>query len=137
MNDALSAALAEIRGRETKAAAFPLAELAARVGPDTKSVIGWVSASALDVPRLLAALDKVLELHAPRTDRVLGSSCFTHRNALNTMLPVPGCGNCGQDRQQEVCPECRDEFGDPVLFQDCRARSAILAALTGEASEAT
>ena len=91
-----------------------------------------------DVRRLLGALDKVLELHAPRTDRVLGSSCFTHRNALNTMLPVPGCENCVQDRQREVCPECRDEYGDPVLFQDCRARSAaVLAALAGKAGEGT
>jgi hypothetical protein len=85
-----------------------------------------------DVRRLLAALDSALAPHAPRPDRVLGSSCFTHRTTLSTMIPVPGCGDCVQDRQREVCPECRDEFGDPVLFQDCRARSAVLAALTGK-----
>ena len=84
--------------------------------------------------RLVATVDAVLKLHAPRTDRVLGSSCFTHRTALNTMLPVQGCEECVQDRQREVCPECRDEFGDPVLFQDCRVRAAVLAGLTGEAA---
>jgi hypothetical protein len=87
-----------------------------------------------DVRRLLGALDAVLKPHSPRSDRVLGSSCFTHRRALNTMLPQPECENCVQDRQREVCPECRDEYGDPVLFQDCRARSAALAGLTGKES---
>lgn len=83
--------------------------------------------------RLLAAVDEALKPHAPRTDRVLGSSCFTHRTALNTMVPLPGCEDCVQDRPREVCPECRDEYGDPVLFQDCRARTTVLAALTGKA----
>lgn len=90
-----------------------------------------------DVRRLLKAVDKVLALHSPRMDRVLGNSCSAHRHPLPgcgkpTLRPVPECPGCVQDRQREVCPECRDEFGDPGLFGDCRVRSAVLAGLTGE-----
>lgn len=81
----------------------------------------------ITVRRLLAGYDKVLTLHASRTDHVYGRSCVTHR----PLHPVPGCLLCTPDSQREVCPECRDEYGDPVLFGDCRVRAAIAAALTG------
>lgn len=123
-DDPLSAALSEIRDRH------------ARVVRRQGHAAAWIEETRVlaeeSVPLLLAAVDAVLKLHSPRSDRVLGSSCFAHRHALNTMLPVRECENCVQDRQREVCPECRDEYGDPVMFQDCRARKAILAGLTGK-----
>lgn len=119
--DDLSAALAEIRERAASA-----------LDPEAMNLVRTYRAveSAGDVPRLLAALDAVLALHAPRTDVLYGRSCITHR----PLKPVPDCVLCTQDQSRQVCPECRDEFSDPVPFQDCRARSAALAALTGGGS---
>lgn len=82
--------------------------------------------------RMSRALDAVVKLHAPRADRVPGSSCGKHRLLVPTLLPLPDCRECVQDRRREVCPECRDEYGDPVLFDLCRVRSAVLAVLTGK-----
>jgi hypothetical protein len=133
MNDPLSAALAPIREM--------IGTRDALIDRMRTTAVGVLEFNKVQdgladhTPALLAAVDKVLALHAPRSDRVLGSSCFTHRTALNTMLPVPGCKECVQDRQREVCPECRDEYGDPVLFQDCRARAAVLAELTGKEAD--
>lgn len=121
----LSAVLAEIRAQ--------LEAAAGGIDPArASSAAGTLHGNAL---KALAAVEAVLKPHAPRTDRVLGSSCFTHRTTLNTTFPLPGCRNCVQDRKREVCPECRDEYGDPVLFQDCRARSAALAGLTGRGTD--
>lgn len=114
-NDPLSAALAEIRHDLGLASHMS----ALHIGSQGE--------------RLLAALDAVLAPHSPRTDPVLGSSCFTHRTTRSSMVPVPGCGDCVQDGERVVCPECRDEFMDPVPFGDCRAGTAALAALTGKA----
>lgn len=122
-------------GTDTDLLAAKLAAIKAR--RQTASTYGDWHQVGRDLDAALAGLGAVLALHKPRTDRVLGNSCSAHRSPLPgcgtpTLLPVAGCGNCVQDRQREVCPECRDEFGDPVLFQDCRVRSAILAGLTGE-----
>lgn len=57
--------------------------------------------------KALAALDAVLALHRP---------------VLNVMY------------EGDRCTECRDRFGDPVPFAECRARKAALAALTGKAA---
>jgi len=131
-DDRIAAELAAIRERRE----FGLTGVdPAAIGPadPVLQIRAMANLIDVDVPRLLAAVDEVLKPHAPRTDRVPGSSCFTHRTALSTSVPLPGCEDCVQDRPREVCPECRDEYGDPVLFQDCRARAAALTELTGEA----
>lgn len=84
--------------------------------------------------RMSRALAEVLKPHAPRSDVLYGRSCSRHRFALNTLRPVEGCPDCTQDERRDVCPECRDEFGDPVPFGDCRARNAVLTVLTGKES---
>ena len=125
-DDPAAVAMAEIR-EELDSSALVL-----RHGTDPGARL-LAAAGAVSVARIaLGAVDAVLAPHSPRTDRVLGVSCFSHRNKLNTLRPQPGCGECTQDGQREVCPECRDEFGDPVPFGDCRARKAALAALTGK-----
>lgn len=124
-DDQVSAELAPIRERRKVTFDDP----AGRGRPD---LLLAVKAAREDVPRLLAALDAALKLHAPRTDRVLGSACGKHRLLVPTLLPLPDCEECVQDRRREVCPECRDQYGDPVLFDLCRVRSAVLAALAGE-----
>lgn len=108
MADDLSAVLAEIRE-----------------ALDSADAGRWYEAGR----RMSRALDEVLKPHAPRADVLYGRSCITHR----PLKPVPGCVLCTQDQRREVCPECRDEFGDLVPFGDCRARKAALSALTGEA----
>ncbi len=121
-DDQVAAELAEVRELQRQAAAEidpePLA-------PDCVEDLVTVYA-----PRLLAALDAVLAPHQPRTVVLFGRSCITHR----PLKPVPGCVLCAQDEHRQVCPECRDEFGDPVPFADCRARKTALAVLTGEAA---
>ena len=63
--DSLAATLDEIKERAKAAAELNVDLIAQFVGPDTKSIAGWIAASALDVPTLLAALDAVLKLHEP------------------------------------------------------------------------
>ncbi len=112
-DDLLSAALAEIREREQNTVPGP-----------------FIAHARTDLPRLLATLDAVLAPHAPRADVLYGRPCISHR----PLKPVPDCPLCTQDQRRQVCPECRDEFGDPVPFGDCRARKAALTALTGNGS---
>lgn len=135
-SDLLAARLADVRALlaarddlagSVNAAPFSVADLEVVAGLNAAQ-----DEAAGCVPRLLAAVDAVLNLHAPRSDRVLGSACGKHRLLVPTLLPLPDCEECVQDRRREVCPECRDQYGDPVLFDLCRVRSAVLAALTGE-----
>lgn len=123
--DLLSAALAEVRaGLEAAALAFGPPPL----DPARASyAAGTLHGNAL---KALVALDAVLAPHAPRTDVLYGRSCITHRPL--TLKPVPDCGACTQDQRREVCPECRDQFGDRAPFGECRARKAVLAALSGK-----
>lgn len=88
--DRLSSALEEIRERQKAAAEFPLAEFAAFHGPDTKTIGGWIAASALDVPRLVAALDAVLA---------------EHRQHVTSNFPAPGI--CSHERLPWPCPTVR------------------------------
>jgi len=69
-----AAILARIKERAKAAADFPLAEFAKLIDHDTKTVGGWISASALDVPPLVDALEAVLKLHRPVDDGA-GAQC--------------------------------------------------------------
>jgi hypothetical protein len=153
-DDPASAALAEIRDREQSTVPGPWEARETSASwelilgndryhralvraPKTEAWPGtangeFIAHARTDVARLLAALDAVLAPHAPRPDVLYGASCAAHRLKVPTLNPVPGCGECRQDQRRDVCPECRDEYGDPVLFGDCRARKAALAALTGK-----
>jgi hypothetical protein len=59
--DDLAALLAGIKKRHEAAAELNLDLIAELKGPDTRTVGGWIAASALDVPLLLAAIDAVLK----------------------------------------------------------------------------
>ena len=118
-DDPVATALAEIR-----AALIPVTTASSMPG-------AFDGQAAL---RALAALAEVLKPHAPRSDVLYGVSCSRHRFALNDLRPVEGCPDCTQDERRDVCPECRDEFGDPVPFGDCRARNTVLTVLTGKES---
>lgn len=131
-DDQLTAALAEIREREAKASPGPWKvsrdrgydmdgmpwSLPSVTGPDGRDILAgyadqpgadlrFAADARADVPLLLAAVDAVLALHRP---------------VLNVMY------------EGDRCTGCKDEFGDPVPFAECRARKAALAALTGKAA---
>jgi hypothetical protein len=126
-DDPVSAALAQ--AREAIAAMFrefgtlPLDEARASFAAGTLT---------RTAERLADALDAALALHAPREAVLPGTACFAHQTARDTMVPVPGCKACTQDKTREACPECRDGWGDPVPIAGCRVRKAVLAALGGE-----
>jgi hypothetical protein len=64
MADPAAVILDEIRERAKGAADLNVDLLAQFVGPDTRSIGGWIAASALDVPPLLAAVEAALGHHA-------------------------------------------------------------------------
>jgi hypothetical protein len=63
-----SAALARIKKRAEAAAELNVDLFAKFIGPDTMTIGGWIAASAMDVPLLVAALEAVLALHVPIPD---------------------------------------------------------------------
>lgn len=112
----LLAPLAEIRGRMSEATFLTPALLAA---------IGMQ-----DAPRLLAALDKVLELHAPTALVRYTEACPNHYAQVYGRLDCPDCRKV----ERNGCETCRDEYGNSARPEDCKERAAILAALTGKGS---
>ena len=118
-DDELAAVLAEIKERdrrlwaEFRVAASP-AELAGSHADDT--------------PRLLAALDAVLEMHALTATARYTEPCAKH---LYIVIPRRDCPRCVKV-ERAGCQRCRDENGHPAKPEDCAERNAILRALTGK-----
>ena len=88
-----------------------------------------VSDARDDVPRLLAALDAILAGHSLTAVVRYARPCAAH------MYGAAGarrdCADCVKVEYRDGCRECRDEWGTAVRPEDCRARKAILAGLTG------
>jgi hypothetical protein len=134
-DDLLAATLAGIRERAEAAADFPLAEIAEWKGPD--SIGGWIAASALDVPRLLKAVDAALKLHQPGRIAVPGSLCKRHESHRFFSITsteadgVRACRGCTATVYSS-CTGC----GLHVSADACPARCAITAELTrGEVAD--
>lgn len=117
MADDLSAALAEIRERRAIATmAAPLA----------------FKASAGDVPRLLAAVEAVLKLHArqetPMRSYDLDLRCPVHREMIAprpSFTEIRDCPDCTY-RERHPCTHCREDDWP------CPTVQAVTAPLTGE-----
>jgi hypothetical protein len=62
VGDEASAALAGIRERAKAAAELNVDVIAELISPGTRSIAGWIAASALDVPPLVKAIEAALEL---------------------------------------------------------------------------
>jgi hypothetical protein len=110
--DPLDAALRKIRDRDAIAYASPRS----------------MAESGADVPRLLYAVETVLELHAQTAYVAYTEACSNH---LYTILPRRTCPDCRRV-ERLGCQRCRDENGNPAKPEDCAERNAILAALTGK-----
>ena len=92
----------------------------------------FIAASRSDVPRLLAAVGKVLERHQPGVHVVAGSLCKQHAEHR--------CFSITEPEAQDVrdCPDCNASVwrhctgcGSGVPFP-CSEYQAIAAALTGQ-----
>lgn len=116
--DPLAAALAEIRDRDQ------------RVWDGRGNVGGLLAVTEArdDTPRLLAAVEAVLEMHAPTAYVAYTEACSNH---LFTILPRRTCPDCRRV-ERLGCQRCRDENGNPATPEDCRERNVILTALTGK-----
>jgi len=101
-DDRVASTLAEIRERAKAAADFPLAEIAEWNGPDRNSISGWIAMSALDVPVLLAAVEKVLE-KANEWDRIAAGSL----HEIDEMLP-----ECAKALRETVLAALAGEDGE-------------------------
>ena len=128
-----AAILAGIKERAKAAADFPLAEFAKLIDHDTKTVGGWISASALDVPPLVAALEAVLKLHQPGPITIFGSLCKRHENHRHFSIDAREAADVRacQDCEAAVYNSCNG-CGHPVPVDECLVREAITAALTGK-----
>ena len=119
--DRLSAALEEIRDRRESAGRRDTTDLA--------EVLGRYAQSAGDVPRLLAAVEAALEVHALTALHRHTEPCDRHRyRGLPLRLRCPDC----RVIEWTGCDTCRDEYGNPARPEDCTTRQAITRALLGE-----
>lgn len=110
--DPLAAALEKIRLRRSDAAAS-----------------GWGLASSADVPRLLAAVEAALTVHALTALHRHTEPCDRHR--YRGLSERPRCPDC-KVVEWTGCETCRDEYGNPARPEDCRERQLITRALLGE-----
>lgn len=133
MADDPTAYLAGIKDRAKAAADFPLAEFAGLINHDTKTVGGWIAASALDVPALVAAVEAVLKLHQPGPVTIIGTLCKRHANHRYFSITsteaedVRACQDC-EAMVYRSCSGC----GHPAPVDMCPVREAIRAALSGK-----
>ena len=106
-------------------------------GPDGREIFGgfadqpgadlkFAARARTDVPRLLAALDAVLTLHAPTATTRYTEACSRHYASMFGRLECPDCRKV----ERTGCQTCRDEFGNPAKPEDCKERAVILAELT-------
>lgn len=75
----------------------------------------------------MAALDAVLEMHAPTAIVRYAEPCPAHLLSISSRIGCPDCKTV----IRPGCQRCRDEYGNPAEPEDCKERNAILAALTG------
>ncbi len=105
-------------------------------GPDGQEIFGgsvdqpgadlrFAARARTDIPRLLAALDAVLERHAPTATTRYTEPCKVHRHDIFGRRDCKDCRKVSRNG----CETCRDEFGRPAKPEDCKERAAILAAL--------
>lgn len=80
------------------------------------------------VPRLVAAVEAVLEEHAQTRHTVYTEPCTAH---LSSVLGRRNCPDC-RPVERTGCRKCRDENDLPARPEDCAERNMILRALTGE-----
>jgi hypothetical protein len=120
-----AALLAQIRERNAK------------TGGGYSSNPGDYIRSAEDVPRLLAAVERVLNLHAPYST-VTRHICPVHATGMSGRAwaslktyrdEVDACPDCRKEEVQ-VCSECRNACPDDDKWP-CPTYRAITAALTG------
>lgn len=83
--------------------------------------------------RALAAVDAVLAGHPLTATVRYAVPCDAH--AYTAIGARRGCPKCVKVEYHDGCRECSDEFGSPVRPEDCRARKAILAGLTGKPAD--
>lgn len=121
-DDRLSAALEEIRERGYENGAH--GARAARLS----------DAAAIDVPRLLAALDAVLKPHQPGRIVVFGSVCKRHENYCYFSITSTEAADV------QACPDCTATVyvscagcGLQVSLDRCPVRNGIARELLGEA----
>lgn len=117
MADPLAAELAAIRER--------LAACKEGLSPD----LCVYFRSGEDVPRLLAAVEAALEVHALTALHRHTEPCDKHRyRGLPLRVRCPDC----RVVEWTGCDTCRDEFGNPARPEDCKTRQAITRELTGK-----
>jgi hypothetical protein len=114
--DSLSAALDTEIGRLREAAR------AAETAP-------WVIDASDLLHRALGALDAILAAHPLTATVRYAVACEDH--AYSAIGARRDCPRCKSVEYLDGCRECRDEFGNAVRPEDCRARKAILAGLSG------
>lgn len=124
MADAASAALARLRDDMIESANGFVPAL----GPEQAYAAGVFQMAAL---KAMAALDKVLELHAPTATTRYTEACARHYASMFGRLECPDCRKV----ERTGCQTCRDENGNPARPEDCKERTAILAALTGKEND--
>jgi hypothetical protein len=117
--DVLAAALAEVRERAVSV-----------LDPEVMNLVRTYRAveSARDVPVLLAAVDAVLEMHAPTACVAYTEACTAHLFRISAWRTCRDCVRI----ERPGCQRCRDENGNPARPEDCAERNAILTAMTGE-----
>jgi hypothetical protein len=150
-DDEITAALAPIRDREKAATPGPWKverehgydtdgqpwSLPSVTGPDGEDILlggagqpgadlRFTAHAREDVPLLLAAVEALLAQHTPTARVARTGKCPAHEGS---MFAPSGCPECRKVTYLPGCAECRDQFGDPVPFADCRARKAVLAEL--------
>ena len=90
---------------------------------------GEFGRSARDVPRLLAAVEAALEVHALTAFHRHTEPCDRHR--YRGIADRSRCPDC-KVIEWTGCETCRDEYGNPAKAEDCKTRQAITRALPGE-----
>lgn len=125
-----AAILAEIRERHAKAADFAGSGLA-EIVPGL--AILWESAT--DVAPLLAAVERVLELHQPGRIQVSGYTCKRHE--AHRFFSITAT----EAQDVRDCPDCKATVynsctgcGTGVSVDACPVREAVTSALTGKES---
>jgi hypothetical protein len=114
-DDPLAAELKKIRDRAALAYASPKR----------------MAESGADVPRLLYAVEVVLELHAQTALHRHTEACPQHYASMFGRRECPDCLVV----EWTGCQRCRDENGNPAKPEDCAERNVILRALTGEGAD--
>ncbi len=88
----------------------------------------YVTMRAAAAPRLLAAIDAVLGMHAQTAYTAYIEPCTAH---LGDIPGQRGCPDC-RPVQRTGCRRCRDENGHPARPEECGERQAIIHELLGE-----